>query len=260
VQTFQAAGIAPLLGKGWAIARLYPEEALRPYSDFDLGVPPAAAGGAAGLAEGLARRGCVVDVHAPFDDLDDRPYEEIEARAERVDVHGVTVRVLGPEDHLRLLALHMLGHGAFRPLWLVDVAVLIEARGPHLDWAWLLRGRERRTDWLRAAIHVARELLGASLDGVPPSIAKFDLPRWVRDAVLEAWGHLDPDSSQGSRTPMAHHLRTRTDLLRALRVRWPSALEASLGLEAPLRGVPRWSVQVGECVRRAARFARKGRG
>jgi len=29
-------GVEPILGKGWAIARLYPERGMRPYGDIDL--------------------------------------------------------------------------------------------------------------------------------------------------------------------------------------------------------------------------------
>src|SRR5229473_1781198 len=35
-QLMRAAGVEPILLKGWAIARLYPQPALRPYGDFDL--------------------------------------------------------------------------------------------------------------------------------------------------------------------------------------------------------------------------------
>ncbi|MEP6922685.1 MAG: nucleotidyltransferase family protein, partial [bacterium] len=36
----RAAGVEPLLVKGWAIARLYPEPGTRPYGDIDLCVRP----------------------------------------------------------------------------------------------------------------------------------------------------------------------------------------------------------------------------
>src|SRR5688572_7015078 len=37
----RSGGIEPLLVKGWAVARLYPEKGLRPYGDVDLCVRPA---------------------------------------------------------------------------------------------------------------------------------------------------------------------------------------------------------------------------
>src|SRR5438093_99206 len=40
VSCLTSSGIRPLLGKGWAVARLYPEPGLRPYGDFDFYVNP----------------------------------------------------------------------------------------------------------------------------------------------------------------------------------------------------------------------------
>ncbi len=40
VALLHSAGVDPILVKAWAIARLYPETALRPYSDIDLCVRP----------------------------------------------------------------------------------------------------------------------------------------------------------------------------------------------------------------------------
>ena len=36
----RSVGIEPILAKGWAIARLYPERGMRPYGDIDLCVHP----------------------------------------------------------------------------------------------------------------------------------------------------------------------------------------------------------------------------
>lgn len=43
-----AAGVEPLLIKGWAIARLYPGAGLRPYTNLDLIVRPSELGAARG--------------------------------------------------------------------------------------------------------------------------------------------------------------------------------------------------------------------
>src|ERR1700683_4591217 len=40
LKLLDSARIAPLLAKGWAVARLYPERGLRPYGDIDLYVRP----------------------------------------------------------------------------------------------------------------------------------------------------------------------------------------------------------------------------
>ncbi|HKC63346.1 MAG TPA: nucleotidyltransferase family protein, partial [Pyrinomonadaceae bacterium] len=62
--TLRSSSIEPILIKGWANARLYPEAGLRPYGDVDLCVSPDDYDAAAELL--LARpegRECTVDLH-----------------------------------------------------------------------------------------------------------------------------------------------------------------------------------------------------
>ena len=44
------------------------------------------------------------------------------------------------EDQLRQLCLHLLRHGACRPLWLCDVAVMLESLPGDFDWDRCLGG------------------------------------------------------------------------------------------------------------------------
>src|SRR5262249_56305882 len=122
VARLQAAGVEPLLAKGWAIARLYPRPGLRPYGDLDLYVRPsdyATARTALDAAGTIA-----VDLHRGLADLDDRDHEVVLGRAAVEHAAGVPVRVLAAEDHLRLLCRHFLRHGGSPPVWLCDVGLL----------------------------------------------------------------------------------------------------------------------------------------
>jgi len=251
----RAAGVEPILAKGWAIARLYPEEGLRPYADLDLHVRPEEREAAAGLAAGLAEAGCPVDLHVGFERLGDRPLEALYARSRLLPLEGVEVRVLAPEDHLRLLCLHMLGHGAWRPLWLCDLAVALEAC-TGCDWDLLLAGDARRTEWATCALALARELLGASLLELPAAVRKKPLPRWLAPTVLAAWGEVSEETPQGARRPMSDYLFHPAGLFGALRSRWPNAIEATVGVGGPFNELPRLPFQVGECLSRTVRFAR----
>ena len=51
VALLRSAGVEPVLVKGWAVARLYPEAGLRPYGDIDLCVRPEQYRQAAALLE-----------------------------------------------------------------------------------------------------------------------------------------------------------------------------------------------------------------
>src|SRR6266852_5026087 len=60
----RAANVELILLKGWAIARLYPQPALRPYGDIDLFVHPRDSRAAKRVIESEAARGTWVDLHS----------------------------------------------------------------------------------------------------------------------------------------------------------------------------------------------------
>ncbi len=252
VRALRAAGIEPLLGRGAAAAVAYPEPGLRPYGDVDLHVPQEAAGDA---REALRRRPpCLhVDLHAGFGPLNDRPANELLRRSRKVDLEGHAIRVFGAEDHLRLLGLHFLKHGGWRPLWLCDIAALLEAEGSSLDWGYFGSGDERRTDAVARVLTLAGELLGARLDSVPRELASRRPPRWMTEQVLRAWGN--PDFvPHGCRRPIAR-TRGAGEILRGLRQRWPNGVEATAARGAWFDAGPRLPLQLAECLARVAGFA-----
>jgi Uncharacterised nucleotidyltransferase len=255
----RARGVEPLLGKGWAVARLYPAPGLRPYGDIDVYVRPRdepAARSALGEAGGEA---LPVDLHGGLAELDDLPFGDVFARSRMVRLGGSDVRVFGVEDHLRLLALHLLRHGAWRPAWLCDLALLVENRPRDFDWDVFLAGDAVRTDAAACALRLAEELLGADLAGAPARIRRRALPRWLAPAVLRQWSdaRFEP---HGTRAPMAVELRRPWALPRALRARWPNPVEATLRRRGPFNDLPRLPFQVAECLCRTLRFVRAPRG
>jgi hypothetical protein len=252
-EVFRAHAVEPILFKGWAASRLYAEPGLRPLGDIDICVRPELEA-AARAAHGAVTADCSVDIHLGLTQLDDRQFADIHGRSQEVALETVRVRVLGPEDHLRLLALHALRHGVWRPVWLVDIAAAVEGRSSGFDWDLLQSGRARRSRWVAATIALAHSVLGADLRGVPPSIAEGRAPAWAARAVLERWGS-GVGVAQGARVPM-RHLRRPLDIARALRARWPGPLEATVGADAPMNAFPRWPIQMAACTFRVGRFLR----
>ncbi len=252
---FRRHGLEPILAKGWAAARLYPDEAHRLYTDVDVAVSTAEHPAAAALICDEPVE-CAVDLHCGFPELADRTHDELRRRSVEVALGGEIVRVLGAEDHLRLLALHLLRHGAWRPIWLCDVGVAIEARPSHFDWEYLLWGNPRKTAWVTTVLALANALLDARLEEAPARGRAVRLPGWTTGAVLEAWGWVDEDTPQGARVPMSRHLRSPWGIPGALRKRWPNPLEATMDVGAPIDAFPRWPIQLWACLVRAARFAR----
>jgi hypothetical protein len=249
----RAAGVEPLLAKGWAAARLYPQPGLRPYGDIDLCVRPEDFRTAQAALSSAAAEGDVVDLHNGFAMLDDVGLQRLFDRSVLVGLNGIAVRTLGPEDHLRYLCLHMLGHGAWRPLWLCDLGAALESLSASLDWDRVFVGSRRRSEWVSCALALAHELLGARLQDAPAVIRNRRLPAWLVPSVLRAWGQIQ--TAHGNRTPMAVYLRRPQGLLAALRQRWPGAVEASIGVGASPDDLPRLPFQLAECVSRTLRFA-----
>jgi hypothetical protein len=253
---FRSAGIEPLLFKGWAVAGHYPERGLRPWGDVDLYVPASEYERAEKLVqEGSLALQCAVDLyHADFADLDERGVEELYARSLLVPLGDVEVRVPGEEDHLRLLCLHWRRHHGWRALWLCDIAAALEHRSAGFDWDVCLRGTKRQTDWIVCALLLARELLGARMGDAPDAIREARAPRWLMRAVLKQWG-VPARQHRPDNLPMLTLLRRRAGIIKALRDRWPNAIEATYkARQSPFSRVPRLPSQLGLYLVRAFNF------
>ena len=255
LEHFNDAGIEPILFKGWTLARLYPHRALRPFGDFDLLVPEEQAERARDVLREvgpeLRERADVDTPQTLARYLPDRTGSELFGRSSSESLDGARFRVLSWEDHFRLVALHQLHHGGWRPLWLCDIAVLLETAPRSFSWERCLSGDRRLSEGVLATAALAAELLGASL---PSGTPEFAVPGWLRRAVLHGWVH-----GYESMPPSLYELRALgwRGAFRALRDRWPDPVSATVHLRAPFRTVPRPAVQVAECLRRAADFLRR---
>ncbi len=250
LRALRSAGVEPLVIKGWAVARLYPEPGLRPYGDHDLCVRPDQHAAAAAALRALRAEGCPVDLQRGISLLEDRPPEEVWRRARVLPIGETEVRALGPEDQLRHLCWHLLDHGAWRPVWLCDIAAVLESRPPDFDWGYFLRGARRRSEGVVWALALAGHLLGARLDDTPFADRAQALPRWMVPTVLRQWGE-----GYRHREPLAYHLRTRTGVLESLRRSWPDPIKATVGVRAPFNAFPRWPLQLAQCAKRAVQIA-----
>lgn len=248
----RGAGVEPLLVKGWAATRYYPESGLRLYGDVDLCVWPEQYDAALGALSGRAAETGVVELHSGAADLTPALFEELYRRSRLVGLGNTEVRVLGPEDHLAYICMHLLRHGARRPLWLCDVAVALESLPENFDWDYFLRGCRRRTDWLIVTINLAGDLLGARFKAPPSMRGGGRFPPWLRPAVLRQWGTL---AHHIGTFPMAFFFLRPAGTLHALRLRWPNPIQATVSLEGPFNAWPRLPFQLGECLLRTLRFA-----
>ncbi|HSS22645.1 MAG TPA: nucleotidyltransferase family protein [Pyrinomonadaceae bacterium] len=251
VEILRSSGIDAVLVKGLTVARHYCERGLRPYGDIDVCVRPAqyaAAGSALAQLNGKHH----VDLHSGFETLGDEDAEQLFARSRLLAHEDLEVRVLAPEDLFRVVCFHMLREGAWRPLWLVDVASLLESLPSDFDWDLCL-GEKRRAQYVGCAVRLTRDLLGANFD--LPSLSNFQqLPRWVVPTVLSEWGEQVPSMRRRHERPMADHIRHPANLISGLRHRWPNPIEATILMKSSISESPRLPIQVRACLSRTAAF------
>ncbi len=252
-----AAGIDSLLIKGWALSRRYPEVGLRPHSDVDLIVRPGEAEAARAALAAPPALECAVDLHDGPSRVDALGFDQLAERAEVAQLGTHDVRILGPEDHLRLVALHALRHGVFRPIWLVDLAVCVEGRPPGFDWERCLGPIRRQGEWVIGAVALAERLLGARAEDTPAAGRASTLPGWLIRAVLRNWArgtgtsHLAPVFD----ALVARRRHPRLAWVEARR-RWDRPIEATIEVGGPFNRLPRWPFQVIAAARRTLELLR----
>ncbi|MEI7687595.1 MAG: nucleotidyltransferase family protein, partial [Planctomycetota bacterium] len=244
METFANAGIHSLLCKGWATAQFYAEAGCRPYGDFDLAVPASQHQDAAAILNAANGRFGTVDLHSAPPDLDDRPTHVLLARSRKFAVGRQTVTALSPGDQLRQACLHFARHGGWRPLWLCDVAAIVE-RGA-IDWDEVLTGRN--AVWVAAIVSLACDLFQAKI----PTQRTASCPTWLKRTVLQQWsrGHIG-DSHSRPQTDWSKTAWRVDACLRGIAERWPNRLEAAIASHAlPETSWPGWCLQMRAVVRR----------
>jgi hypothetical protein len=240
-------GVEPILIKGWSAARLYPEPGLRLSSDLDWCVPlnrlPAAAAALAGW-----QLPCAVDLHADVPDLPDRNWDQVFTRSRIVQLGERTVRVLGPEDELRLLCLHLARHGIARPLWLCDIGACLESLPADFDWDYCLAGKHHLSSWTKCVLGLATRLLACRRINHAP--LQDNVVLWVERAVLWCWG-----VGRGRR--LAYYVRHPVEAVRRMRYHGISPNHGSTPIKAALHlslgphaGLPLVGIQLAAFLRR----------
>ncbi len=237
VSRLASIGVQPIVFKGWTVARLYPEKGLRPYYDIDIFLSQEEKDRVMALfgAQPPSRR---LDMHTAIGDLADRSFEQLYSRSRLIPLNGTLVRTLGTEDHLRLLCLHLLRHGAKRPLWLCDIALFMDSITDHFDWEYFLSGNSRHSQWSMCVLQAAHRLFEAPLTGPPDEVVNRGLPGWFIDSLLKQWGRTyEYKASMRARLRGCHRIPT------AVLQRWPNAVEATSGLRVPINSMPRLPIQ-----------------
>jgi hypothetical protein len=185
----RAVGVEPILLKGLAASLLYPERGLRPPGDIDLCVRPEQYDVAMAAVWVPGRKGkTLIDLkHDNSSLLTVGGWDGLYARSKLVGLNESNIRVLGHEDLLRFLCIHLLRHSGYRPLWLCDSAAALEAAPSDFDWDVALGEDSVKRNWVACVLDIARIFFGARRDDLPEEVSATRAPDWLVAEVLRQW-------------------------------------------------------------------------
>ena len=185
---FRRAGMSPILIKGIAAGRYYPEDRPRVAIDTDLAVADHDFDRARLVVLPRAPEGLAVDLHRQLRHLDTVAWADLYANSLEWELNGGVIRVLRPEDHLRVLCVHWLTDGGSNKDRLWDIYYAIANRPPDFDWHRALDVvAPNRRRWIVCAIGLAHKYLGLDLTDTPIADEARDLPSWLVDTVEGEW-------------------------------------------------------------------------
>ena len=245
VEALRSHGIESLVIKGAAAARYYPEGTYRISVDVDLAV----AESDFAKADNLLKSGVIqtpIDLHRELRHLDTTPWNDLLDNSILLALPEGQVRVLRPEDDLRLLVVHWLTDGGSNHDRLWDIYYLIDGRDEHFDWDRCLGlVDERRRRWIDCAVGVTAKYLGLDLSGTPLEGAADRLPSWVVRTIEREW------SAKTKHVPLEAVVRDRRKLLPQLvrRLR-PNPLYATIDCGGSLDAKTRVFYQIRNWFRR----------
>lgn len=253
-----SAGVDAILAKGWVAAQMYSDTTLRPYGDIDLLVHPEEVQRAEEVLAAPEASDCWIDLHSQFSEISERSFSELHKRSRVASLNGEPIRMLGAEDHLALLCLHFLRHGAWRPIWLCDIGAAVESVPSDFEWDVCLGQNKTRASWIAAAVALSNSLLNADTASFPLQ-AKTRLPDWFTENVLHQWSHpfAVDQAPMNHPAPISYLLKHPTGLIEGLRKRWPNAIVATISVNGKINRLPRLPYQFANCLTRVSQVAHR---
>ena len=251
----EAAGLRPILIKGWAAARYYDKPWQRNIGDIDLVFRPDI------VNEDLKQMLYEItdepfDIHAGLRKHDSLSFEDVFENSNLADCQGIPVRVLRSEDHLRVLCVHWLFDGGAYKEKLWDIFYLIKNREPSFDWERCLGVVDpMRRRWIEGVITIAHRYLGLETDNLPFETGADRLPGWFVSAIENEWKSgiklLPLISVKNDQKKMFQQIKKRIP---------PSPVQAMVESEHNLDGNVRYFNQVSNFYTRFKPYWRKIKG
>ena len=253
---FRKNGFEPILIKGWAAGLAYPDDKPRQFTDIDLAVSALDYERARLVLLSSDFADTDIDLHKELRQLDTLSWDDLFANSRLVELDGTRVRVLRPEDHLRILCVHWLTDGGANEDRLRDIYYAVKNRPADFDWERCLDvvGPNRRR-WVLCVICLANKYLGLPLDDLPFADEASRIPKWVIKRVEKEWR--DPVHLM----PLISFVNDGKQFFRQLKKRVPpSPIRATVEMEGKIDGSLRFFYQIGCFAKRLPAFFRAAAG
>lgn len=241
---FTKEGLNPILIKGWAAAQYYPQPFRRHLGDFDLAFSANEFEKACDLKRNLGLK--KVDLHLELRHLDKSNWEILYKNSIFKKCGNTEIRILCPEDHLRVLCVHWLTDGGVSREKLLDILYLIENPDEQLSWERVFEGvSENRVVWIQAVVKIAFEEFAKSRQTLACGRLKADLPGWFTQTLQKEW------NCPERLTPMHNNLKDPKLFIRQVLKRFPpNPIQAMVHMEGNLLEGNRLFYQLGSLLRR----------
>jgi hypothetical protein len=241
--------------KGWSVGRFYPESGLRPCGDIDLWVDPDQRAQVDEVVKRVASGRQAVDLdHDQFRRFEDRSFADFYDSCDTVHLGSTPIKVLRREDQTRTLCLHFLKHGGWRPIWLCDIAVLLESSKSEFSWELCLGSDARRARGIGCTIALARDLLGARIPPGAPRCVTASPPVWFTRTILREWSNPSAPNAPSFAFLIPELKSHPWKLKSALRDRWRNPIQATVDCDAAFDTLPRLPFQLWDGISRARRL------
>ena len=246
VRTFNERGINAIVFKGYPAALNYDLPSIRSFADVDVSVSAANYDTARDLQETLHKRHVPVDLHNEFRQLDTLNWQTVFLRTTTIPVLGEEVRILCPEDHLRIMAVHWLTDGGEYRERLWDIYYAVANRPADFDWNKCLDVvSPTRRKWVITTIGLAHKYLGLEIGDLPFADEAKDIPKWIIKTVEREWAR------DVRLIPLRIAYRKPRMLFRQIAKRLPpNPITATIDMEGEFDDRPRIWYQLGSIAKR----------
>jgi hypothetical protein len=184
----------------------------------------------------------MVDLHRGLRHLDTLEWRDLFENTKLLKIEETNVRILKPEDHLRVLCVHWLNDGAAYREKLWDIYYAVENRQLDFDWQRCLDSvDQKRRKWIVCAIGLAHRYLGLELKDTPIAAEAKEIPDWIIKTVESEWA----DNNKLKR--LQDCLSDRKEFFIQIKKRFPpNPIQATIDMNGDFDNKTRLFYQIGD--------------